>query len=296
MGLVPTPAGLVGGLPTAPGLGVVSVVLVASFLHAGWNVLAKAMKDQVVAFGLIAATAMLWGAAVLVVVRSPAPASWPYLAVSAAIHVVYNVTLLNSYRFGDLNQVYPLARGLAPLLVAGGAAVVAGETLAPWQVVGVAVVAGGLTSLVWARGRGSLRDRRALVLAVATGVAIAAYSIVDGLGVRRSASPLGYAGALFLAEGLVIVLGVIALRGRLLLRDVDRTWVLGILGGLLSVIAYSLVLWAQTHAALATVSALRETSIVVAALLGTVFLREGSGRRRTIAALVVAAGVVLMTR
>lgn len=147
---------------------------------------------------------------------------------------------------------------------------VAGETLGPWQLVGVAVVAGGLTSLVWAHGHKTLQSRRAVVLAVATGMTIAAYSIVDGLGVRRSASPLGYAGALFLAEDLAIVLGVIILRRRRLLGDVDRTWGFGILGGLLSVSAYSsLVLWAQTRTAPATVSALRETSVVVAALLGT---------------------------
>ncbi|MDQ2728705.1 MAG: DMT family transporter [Actinomycetota bacterium] len=270
------------------------MVLVAAVLHAAWNAMAKAMKDQVVAFGLIGVTAIVWGVVVLVVARGPARAAWPFLALSAAIHVVYNVTLLNSYRFGDLSQVYPLARGLAPLLVAGGAEVVAGETLGPWQIVGVAVIAGGLTSLVWVRGRHPPGDRRALTLAVATGVAIAAYSVVDGLGVRRAASPLGYAGALFVAQDVVVVVAIVVLRRRRLLGDVNRRWGLGVLGGLLSVSAYSLVLWAQTRAPLATVSALRETSVVVAALFGTVLLREGSGRRRILAALVVVAGIALI--
>lgn len=294
MSLLSSPVELAGSLPSVPGLGVASVVLAASVLHAGWNAMAKAMKDQVTAFGLIGVTAIAWGAVVLIVVRGPARPAWPYLALSAAIHVVYNVTLLNSYRFGDLSQVYPLARGLAPLLVAGGAAVVAGETLAPWQIAGVAVIAGGLTSLIWAGGPHASGDRRAVVLAVATGAAIAAYSLVDGLGVRRAGSPLGYAAVLFVAQDLVVVLAIVWLRGRSLLRGADRGWWLGILGGLLSVSAYSLVLWAQTHVALATVSALRETSVVVGALFGTVFLREGSGRRRILAAVGVAAGVALL--
>lgn len=279
---------------TTPSMVVVTLVLLASFLHASWNLLVKAMKDQVVALGLIAATGVVFGVSVLVVVGGPARASWPFLVVSTVIHVVYNVALLNSYRFGDLSKVYPLARGLAPPLVAVGAAVLVGERLAPGQIVGVAVVAGGLTGLVWARGRNSLADRRAICLALVTGLTIAAYSIVDGLGVRRSASPLAYAGALFFSQGLVVVIAVAAVRARSLAASRRGTWVLGALGGIFSVAAYSLVLWAQTRAPLATVSALRETSIVVAALLGTVLLREGSARRRIVAALVVAAGVVLV--
>ncbi len=296
MGLAAVPAGepTLATLTANPGTVVVVAVLAASFLHASWNVLAKATKDQVVGFGVIAITAALWGALVLVVVGGPARASWPYLAVSAAIHVGYNVTLLNSYRFGELSRVYPLARGIAPLLVAGAAAVLTGETLDLAQIVGVGVVAGGLTSLVWIRGGRSLRDRRAVGLALATGVAIAGYSVVDGLGVRRSASPLGYAGALFLVESLVVAAGVGIRRGRSLLLAGRRAWAFGVAGGLLSVTAYSLVLWAQTRAALATVSALRETSVVVAALMGTVLLREGSGGKRVAAAAVVACGVALV--
>ena len=282
------------GLPSVPSGAVLSVVLVASVLHALWNAIAKSMKDQVVAFGLIALAATVSGGCMLLVVRAPSGASAPFLAGSVAVHLAYNVALLNSYRFGDLGEVYPLARGIAPLLVAGGAALVAGERLAPAQLVGIAVVAGGLTSLVWSRRVRSLRDRHALWLAVAAGVAIALYSVVDGLGVRRAASPLGYAGALFLAEGFATLVGISWVRRRDLARGLDRSFVLGLFGGVLSVVAYALVLFAQTKVALATVSALRETSVVVAALIGTVVLHEGSGRRRVLSALVVAAGVALL--
>ncbi|HLI23590.1 MAG TPA: hypothetical protein VKU91_01440, partial [Acidimicrobiales bacterium] len=199
-----------GARPATATALVVGVVLASSVLHATWNALTKIMPDQFTAFALLAATESLWGAAVWAATGGPRAAAWPFLLGSAAIHVVYSLTLLNSYRFGDLSQVYPLARGLAPLLVAGLAALVAGETLAPLQMGGVAVVAGGLTSLVGLRGGRRLRDRRAVVLAVATGCGIAAYTVVDGLGVRRAGGPLSYAGPLFLLQG-VVVCGLLAL-------------------------------------------------------------------------------------
>lgn len=279
--------------PATPTLAVLAVVLAASVIHATWNALAKAMTDQFVAFALIAATQACWGAAVIVAVGGPAGPAWPFVLASAAIHVVYSVALLNSYRSGDLSVAYPLARGLAPVLVAGAAAMVAGETLAPAQIAGVGVVAGGLASLVWTRAPRPARYRRGVVLAVATGVTIAAYTVVDGLGVRRSGGALAYAGLLFLVQGAVVV-AVLAASQRRHRRRVERTWALGVAGGLLSVTAYSLVLWAQSRAALATVSALRETSVVLGALFGSVFLSEGRTGRRVAAAAVVAAGVTLL--
>jgi drug/metabolite transporter (DMT)-like permease len=273
---------------------VVGVVLASSVLHAVWNALAKAMPDQFVAFTLLAATEMVWGAGVWLAVGGPRAAAWPFVVGSAAIHVAYSMTLLNSYRFGDLSRVYPLARGLAPLLVAAFAALVAGETLAPLQILGVAVVAGGLTSLVWVRGTGSLRDRRAVLLAVATGVAIAGYTLVDGLGVRRAGGALAYSGVLFLLQAVVVFGILAAYLARRKWPAPDRSWWLGVVAGLLSVTAYSLVLWAQTRSALAVVSALRETSVVIGALIGSFLLAEGKGAQRVAAAAVVAAGVALL--
>ncbi len=159
---------------SSPGL-VMGVVLTAAVCHAGWNLMAKAMRDQVVAFWLINLASAACGAGMMLADGGPARAAWSYLAVSAFIHVGYNLSLLNSYRFGDLGQVYPLARGSAPLLVTGGAAAVAGEGLTGWQLLGVAVIAGSLISLVWSGGRRRLpRDRRAMLLAAATGIMIAA--------------------------------------------------------------------------------------------------------------------------
>jgi drug/metabolite transporter (DMT)-like permease len=273
---------------------VVGVVLASSVLHAAWNALTKVMPDQFTAFALLAATESVWGAAVWAATGGPRMGSWPFLAGSAVIHVAYSITLLNSYRFGDLSQVYPLARGLAPLMVAGLAALVAGETLAPLQIGGVAVVAGGLTSLVGLRAFRRLGDRRGVVLAVATGVGIAAYTVIDGLGVRRAGGALSYAGPLFLLQGVVVCAILTALLARRRRLVPERNWWLGVLAGLLSVTTYWMVLWAQTRAALALVSALRETSVVTGALIGSLFLSEGKTWRRVGSAAVVAVGVVLL--
>ena len=274
---------------------VVGVVLAAAVAHAAWNLLAKAMDDQVVAFWLINLAALLCGAGLVAAAGVPAGAALPYLAVSVVLHLAYNTALLNSYRFGDLSRVYPLARGIAPLVVTAGAAVLAGESLSGPQLAGVAVVAGGVASMVCLGGPGAARqDRRAVLLAVCTGLLIAAYSLSDGLGVRRSADPFGYAGLLFVVESSAMVAGLAAWRRGLLPARPTRSWVLGLAAGVLSVGAYSGVLWAQTRLALGLVSALRETSVVVAALLGTVVLHEGSGRRRLLAAAVVCAGVALL--
>jgi drug/metabolite transporter (DMT)-like permease len=281
------------GVPQGKGV-VVAVVLVAAVAHAGWNLLAKLMDDQVVAFWLINATSVVCGAGMWAIAGSPRSSAWPYLVTSVALHIAYNVALLNSYRFGDLSQVYPLARGLAPLLVTGGAALVADEKLGGLQLVGVAVIAGGLVSLVWLGGAAPAGGRRSIVLAALTGILIAAYSLCDGLGVRHAHDTVGYAGALFVVESSILVIGLAAWRRRVLPGPPSSRWALGAFGGALSVATYGAVLWAQTRLELGVVSALRETSVVAAAVFGAIFLHEGSARRRVVAALVVCAGVALL--
>lgn len=283
--------------PAAPSLAVAGLVLLAAALHAAWNALTKSLDDALAAFWLINATVAVLGAGTVAVLGLPPSAAIPYLLASLAIHVGYNVALLNSYRFADLSQAYPLARGVAPPLVAVVAAVTIGERLSPVQVAGLVCVAGGLASLGWPR-RGSWRaERRGIGLALATGVTIAAYSVVDGIGVRHDPSPFGYAGALFLLEGGVLAVGLPLTRRGLLGRVAGsggRAIATGAGAGGLSFAAYAIVLWAQSKAALATVSALRETSVVMAALFGVIFLGEGPARRRVLAALGVTAGVALL--
>jgi len=274
-----------------PELLVVLVVLFAAVLHASWNAIVKSV-DQVMAFWMIAAVETLWGAGVLLAAPRPAPQSWSFLAVSIALELAYNVFLLNAYRFGDLGDVYPLARGMAPLLVAVVASAFLSESLDLLQVAGLLLVAGGLFSLV--RVGAGRRDRRALGYALLTGVTIAAYSLVDGVGVRLSQSPLGYAGVLFLLQGFLTAVGLTLWRGPGLLRQPRRWLALGAIAGILSPCAYSMVLWAQTQARLAVVSAVRETGVLFAAVLAALVLHERFGARRIVAAAVVTAGILLL--
>jgi drug/metabolite transporter (DMT)-like permease len=281
-----------------------AAVLGSAVLHATWNALAKAVKDHLVGFVALNLGA---GAVCLLVVPfvdAPARRAWPYLALSVVIHVGYQALLLQSYRVGDLNQVYPIARGTAPLLVALLAVPLAHERLGAIQLAGVVAIGGGLISLAqlrdWvaagpARGlRGRPGPPPALAFAFATGLLITAYSVVDGLGVRRAESTLGYAAWLVLIESLSIPLFAL-LRERARVRQAwHSTWRLAGLGGLLSVTAYAIVLWAQTRGALAAVTALRETGVIVAAVIGTVVFHEHFGRRRVVAAVLVATGVVLL--
>jgi drug/metabolite transporter (DMT)-like permease len=275
-------------------LEVTLVVMVAAVLHAVWNALVKALPDQLAAFAMLGLTSFVASVLAIPFVAAPAPASRGFLALSVTLHVGYELFLMGAYRSGDLSQVYPLARGSAPLLVAGAATVVVGERLGLVQLAGVALVSVGLASLAVGKGRPDRRERRALLLALATGAFIAAYTISDGLGARRSGTPLGYAIWLSLGYGPVIAAYAALTRRRRLLAAVRAKWHVGVLAGLSSLLAYGLVLWAQTQGALAAVAALRESSVVMAAMIGTLVLHEPFGRQRVAASALVVAGVVAL--
>jgi drug/metabolite transporter (DMT)-like permease len=201
---------------------------------------------------------------------------------------------MRSYQLGEFGQVYPLARGTSPWLVAVAAAAFAGEALSPVRLLAVVVVSAGLASLVFAGGRPSHVQLPALGAALLTGVTIAAYSTIDGLGVRHSGTPIGYAGWLFLAQGPALPLTAFVVRRGKLWQQAGRHLVAGLAGGALALLSYALVLWAQTRAALAPVAALRETSVIVGAIIGAVVFRERFGRWRVLATCIVATGVVLI--
>ena len=282
----------------APGQGshlvVTAAVLVAAVLHAAWNALAARLPDKLAGLGAIGLAQIAVGVLALVVVPAPAGPSRPFVIGSSLLHVGYDLLLLNGYRVGELSQVYPLARGLAPLLVAGAAAAVAGERLGPAGLAGVALVCLGLVSLTFAGGWPSRQDRPALALAAATGVAIAAYTVTDGLGVRQTGSALGYIVWLTFLPGLGMVACAAAYRRRALPAGLRRAWPAGVVIMVLSSLAYGLVLWAQQRGALAAVAALRETSVLLAAAIGTVLFKERFGRVRIVGAALVAAGIVLL--
>jgi drug/metabolite transporter (DMT)-like permease len=255
--------------------------------------------------------------AIPLVILSPFPLSacWPYLLASIVIHVFYNLLLMRSYRYGEFGQVYPLARGTSPLVVTVLAAVFAAERPSAAQVAGVLVVSCGLALLVLAgrtgrraaarggsgggsgggAGRGGGLGRAALVAAVGTGLTIAAYTTVDGLGVRLSGSSVAYIGWLMLLESLCVPAWALARRRDVLLSGTSwRVLGSGLLAGGLSVLAYGLVLWAQTRGDLAPIAALRETSVIFGAVIATVVFHEPFGRWRIAATLLVVVGVLLL--
>jgi drug/metabolite transporter (DMT)-like permease len=273
--------------------GVVVAVLVAAVLHACWNALLKGGKDRLVMVVLLDLTALALSVPLVLLARRPAPASWWFLGLSVLLHAGYKVLLLQSYRVGDLNQVYPLARGSAPLLVAGFAGLVLGERLGPWQLAGLVGVCGGLVLLL-ETGRTGPRRRPMIGFALATGVSIAAYTVADGLGVRRSGTDLGYVAWLFLLGGLPVPLYAVAVHRRDLAARMRERLGVGVAAGALSLVAYGLVIWAQRRGALAVVAALRETSVLVAAVIGSVAFSERFGRRRVVAAACITAGIVLL--
>jgi drug/metabolite transporter (DMT)-like permease len=281
-------------------LSVSLAVLVAAVTHATWNAIAHGIKDQVLAFGLIGAGSIIVSVPLVIVARFPLAACWPYLLASVFIHVFYNLLLMRSYRYGQFGQVYPLARGTSPLVVTVLAAVFAAERPSVPQVCGVLVISCGLALLVFA---GRLRQadskgpsRAALLAAGATGLTIASYTTVDGLGVRQSGSPLGYIGWLMLLESLCVPAWALARRRREVMGGASRRVLLsGLLAGALAVLAYGLVLWAQTRGALAPIAALRETSVIFGAVIGTVVFREPFGRSRIAATVLVVIGVLLLS-
>jgi drug/metabolite transporter (DMT)-like permease len=272
---------------------IIAVVIGAGALHACWNAIAKQVQDRLMAFAWMGIAQAAVGALVLAVTGLPYRAAIPFVLTSAVIHVAYDLALMNSYRLGAFNQTYPIARGTSPLVVAAGAYLLAGEHLGAAALAGVAVLAAGLMSLAFSGGRLTRQDAPAVGAAVLTGLTIAGYTLVDGLGVRQAHDPWAYTALLFLLQGVPMA-GLAAVR-RPLTAWRDRTSLeRGLLAGLLSVVAYGIVLWAQTKAPLAEVAAIRETSVVFAAVIGTLVLGEGFGRRRVAAAVVIATGIVLI--
>jgi drug/metabolite transporter (DMT)-like permease len=272
---------------------VFALVLGAALLHASWNALVKIGGDPFVRLAVVNLVGGLCALPFLAIVALPAPESWPYLFGSIVIHHAYYLTLAYGYRFGDLSHVYPIARGIAPPLVAIVAWRFAGEAPGALGAVAVLVISGGILSLA-VGADGQLAAPKPLALALATGVSIAGYTLCDGLGGRTAGNVLSYIAWLFVIDAVPFT-ALVAVRYRARLGEaLARAWRPAALGGVLAAAAYGLVIWAMTRAPMAQVSALRETSVIMAALIGTQLLREPFGTRRVVAASLVAAGVVLL--
>jgi drug/metabolite transporter (DMT)-like permease len=271
---------------------VLALVLGAAILHASWNALLKGGGDRLRFIALMTACSSLIALPFLPFLPIPARASWGCILLSAALHVGYNLFLIRAYRHGDLGEVYPIARGSSPLLVTLGAALVAGEIPSLPMLAGIVLVSAGIVSL--ARGwRGG--SRSGLVMAAVTGMFIAAYTVTDGMGGRASGDPRAYAAWLFALDGLPMVAIFVARRGWAPLLWADALAGRATIGGAVSLVAYAAVIWAASVAPMGAVSALRETSVVFAALLGRVFLAERLTLRKLASCAAVAVGAVALS-
>ncbi|MEU6575445.1 EamA family transporter [Streptomyces sp. NPDC046805] len=273
---------------------VTAAVLLAAVMHASWNAIAHKITDKLVGFTLILLGGVLIGLVLAPFTAFPAAGAWPYLIASTVLHLGYVVLLMTSFRLGDFGQAYPLARGTAPLIVTLLAALFAHETPDGWAAAGIGLSCAGLTGVALWGLRGRRPNWAAIAAACATGLCIASYTVVDGIGVRASGTAVGYTAWLMVLQGVAIpAYAVHRWRGETvaLLRPVAA---LGLLGAALSVAAYGLVLWAQTRADLAPIAALRESSIIVGAAIGAVFFKERFGVPRIAAAGLLVAGIGLM--
>lgn len=262
-------------------------------MHASWNALVKSGGTPEFSIAAYRGAGMLCILA-LPFVPLPDPASWWLIAASVAVHNLYYLTLAKAYRSGDLSQVYPLFRGLAPVLVAFGAWVFVGETLSVGGLVGIAVISLGLMSLaVFGRSKGQITSV-ALGWGVITSVFIAMYTVIDGYGVRQSGNALSYILWLFAFEAVPIVIWLLLKRRAEWFTYLRESAGSIAVGGVISGAAYGLVIYAMSIGAIAVVSSLRETSVIFAALIGAFFLNEPFGKQRIIAASLVAFGIVLL--
>jgi len=269
----------------------IAAALSSALIHASWNAALKGGRDRVADAFLIAVGGLITWALVGIVFGAPAPAAWPYLAASVAIHLVYWVVLFKAYDMGDLSHIYTLSRGSAPLLVSIGAALTVQEIPPPLKMVGIALVSLGVLCV----GASPNAPLRATLWALGIGCCIASYSLIDALGARAGGDALVYVAWTSGLMGVPMIAFALWRRGPVqLMKDAAVAPWRGIAIGIISFAGYGLVLWAQTIAPIAQVTALRETSVVFGALIAFLFLRERLGPRRWIGAIVVALGAGLI--
>lgn len=270
-------------------------VLFGALCHAGWNVLIKVGINPLAAAALITAGSGLVAVAALPFTGNPAAEAWPWLGASVVIHFFYFASLVESYRTGDLGQVYPIARGAAPLMTAAAATFVVAEPLALGSWIGIAILAAGVV-LLSARGGRDIAtiDLRAVGFALLTAVTICAYSVVDGVGARASGNPESYVLWLQLCNAVLLMAYTVWRDGREVVVTMRRFWVRALVGGVLQVLSYGIALWAMTLAPIAVVAALRETSVLFGAAIAVVVLKEPLRVVRIVAAIMIVGGLVLI--
>ncbi len=282
---------------------IVLLLLAAALMHASWNALLKADRsDRLATFGVIMTTGTLMGVLAVPFLPSIEPGAWKFLAISVIVHVAYYTFLLKAYSYGDLSHTYPIARGLGPLLVALVSGQLIGEHLRAQDIVGVLLLSGSLVALALplkgALSKPGGRHGLATLFAVLTGFTIACYIIADGFGVRAAGPDfshrVAYIAWLCVLEGPWLLVLAIVLRPETVWSHLRRYWWKGMIGGVIANTGYGIAIYALVLGPMAHVAALRETSVLFGALMGTLLLGEPFGRRRIVAAVVIVAGLALM--
>jgi len=270
-------------------------VLFAAACHAGWNALIKVGLDPLSTTTLISLGAGLVALALVPLVGMPASAAWPWLIASVIVHLCYFASLIESYRTGDLGQVYPIARGSAPLMTAAATTVFIGEKLSLIGWTGILLLVAGVL-LLSARGGRELAevDRRAIGFALFTALTICAYSVVEGIGGRLSANPNAYSLWLFIGIAVVMLPYAIYRDGPDVIPAMRRFWRRGLAGGALQLLSYGIAIWAMTAAPIAIVATLRETSVLFGAVIAVVVLKEPLRAARVVAACLIVCGLILI--
>ncbi|WP_330216086.1 EamA family transporter [Pseudomonas sp. AM8] len=272
-------------------LDVFAIIMLGAALHATWNAVVKGGDNKLLTTCMIASIASLIAATVIPFLELPAKESWPFIGASVILQVVYFVLVASTYRIADMSQTYPIMRGTAPLLVATASVGLLSESLSSFAWLGIAIICIGILSMAAAP---SIGQRKGMLLALVNAAVIAGYTLIDGVGVRKSGAPAAYTLWIFLLTGIALAVWAFAVRRREFCRYLARHWRPGVIGGFGTVVSYGLALWAMTAAPIATVSALRETSILFGVVISALVLKEQLTRRRIMAACIIASGAMVL--
>ena len=274
-------------------LSIFITVLFAALLHAGWNVIVKSNADRLVSLTVLQTFMAAMGLGMVLVFGFPGHHVWPWALASGVLHLGYNLFLVRAYRHADLSVVYPIARGAAPLMTLLGSYFMTQDNVGLMMAAAVIVLVAGL--MLTGLGKASVNaDPHAVYYALGTACWIAAYTLVDGIGARHSGNALGFAGVIFAFDGLFIFAAALGLRGKTLIHGFAANWQTGLIGGAASCAAYAIAVWAMTKAPIASVAALRETSIVFVLFLSARILKESLGWQRVLGGVLIVAGASLL--
>lgn len=268
--------------------------MTAAVAHAAWNAIVKSAQDPLFSMVSIVLLGGVLALPLMPFIGTPERTSWPYIFASVVLHTGYYVSLIYAYRHGDFAQVYPIARGVSPLVITLWGVWVIGDALTGSEYAAVAVIVLGIFVFCLSRSAIAVHDRAAVGYALSTAVFISAYTLVDGVGGRLSANVHAYMVWLFVFDALPLSVFALCRYRRETLRVLQAGWQLNVVGAALSLLAYWLVVWAMTVSPIPLVAALRETSIIAAALIGALIFKEAMGGRRIIAAIIVCAGIILL--